>query len=376
MSASETEKLSNKYISMAIDSGAARVIQLNIDGDNLFFVNPREAGKSYYAAPEAPWHNFGGARFDVAPQKSWEETPWGKDWPPPPVLNSPREISIDGDQINLSTYEDATLLGVKVLTDISILSGSSIVNVSQSVKNLSAVQRSWANWDIVQLLAIEDESRIFVARSEKTQLENGFTVLMEPKDKSFIPILEEVSANSAVFVFGGHEFKLGFTSVTWIAFRAMERDKHVFVLMGEHDPNAQYPDGGALIQFYSSGNMPYVELEMTGPLAELKPNEVRADSFKWGVTTCTGDVLNVTDAGVVTKQISEDGQFATGAYGVFYEGIARVFQKQEGREAEIAAFHASPLRPLEIKIPIKEEKKNATYRVELHDLAGRNVGNL
>jgi hypothetical protein len=161
-------------------------------------------------------------------------------------------------------------------------------------------------------------------------------------------------------------------------------------------PGADYPERASVI-FYIDGpslilnakGMPqisrtkledapyYMEAELNSPLVTLVPGESYAFDSEWFPTRMTPHLANVTDAGVIGRELAATpvagGLRLTGFFGVFYAGrlLARLYDARGVLLKTLEATKADPLQAvsLDTTLPAPPE----TDRVSLHLLDERGL---
>jgi hypothetical protein len=166
-------------------------------------------------------------------------------------------------------------------------------------------------------------------------------------------------------------------------------------------PGADYPERASVI-FYIDGpslnlnarGMPeisrtkledapyYMEAELNSPLVTLAPGESYAFDSEWFPTRMTPHLINITDAGVIGRELVavpvEGGLRLTGFFGVFYTGrlLAHLYDARGVALKTLEAMKADPSETvsLDTTIPAPPE----TDRVSLHllDEGGLDRGSL
>lgn len=366
--------MGNGIVSITVVPEAARIISLCHGGTELLFADSKERGRVYGPGDVGEWHNFGGIRFDVAPQSAWRTTPWGMVWPPPPVLNTPRTLHQNSDGVTMrAAGRSAKDLGLEIEAYVRLVEGSTIVAVDQSIANSGGAPSCWANWAIAQLAAsmgnpiTRGNSVAFVPRAVDSKHIDGYAVQMEGPENSK-PIVIGSDDDPIKIRYNGVQWKFGFDRRSWIAFRPFESSSLLFIMVGKYDPHAVYPDDDSSVEYYAAGHLPYAELELLGPLVNLEAGARRLDPFRFAVTNATGPVRHVTNVGVVTRRLERSNATLYGGFGVFFDGTARVVGTlRTGRERVIADFEVSPEEPFEmdgVRIGRENYKK---YRIDVYD---------
>lgn len=368
--------MGNGIVSITVVPEAARILSMNYGGTELFFANREETGQVHGQDAAGEWHNFGGLRLDVAPQSGWKATPWGRVWPPPPILNMPRTLHRVGEGVVMKTAGDsANDLGLQIDAYVRLVEGSTIVAVDQTITNISGAPSRWANWAIAQLAAsmgnpiARGNSAAFVPPAPDSKHGNGYAVQMEGPAYSN-PIVVSSRDDPIKIRYNGAQWKFGFDRRNWMAFRPFEHSSLLFIMVGKYDPREAYPDDDSVVEYYAAAHMPYVELELLGPLVSLGAGAKRRDPFRFAVTNAMDPILDVTNVGVVTSRLELKDAALFGVYGVFFRGTACVVAtSRDGSEKLLSTVTVTPDVPFELDGVGTGGVKYVKYRIDVYDLS-------
>ncbi|HQC50192.1 MAG TPA: hypothetical protein PKW68_00105 [bacterium] len=372
----KTVNMDNSVAGICVSPEAGRIISYSFHcGENLLFVNRSELGK----IPEkdsAEWINFGGIRLDLAPQSFWAKSPWGKSWPPPPILNSePWSLSCYDHVIEMLSVPDLKFLGIQISVRIGLIKSSSIVRIDSTIKNITEVPLTLANWIVVQLAAISGESEIYLpAPSGDSRFSKGYSLQMG--SQSVKPaISSDISTLPVSIVYCALERKFGFDLREWIVFRKSGESEICFALWGDFDAAGSYPDDNSHIELYFSEGMPYVELEMLGLMRSVEAGGSISDNFKFAAATCSGKVVELGEWGVACEPIRIDKNSVKGRLGLFYEGFLVLSElDNNGDKVEIARLPVSPREECSLDFQLSDDISLGSILVEIEqksDLAKR-----
>jgi len=103
-----------------------------------------------------------------------------------------------------------------------------------------------------------------------------------------------------------------------------------------------------------------MELEVLGPLTQLRPGESSSLDVTWGVCICSG-VRRVTPYGVVAQEPVFDGTTIKAKFGVFYSGYLMVeYIDKNGKRTGIKnSMQVSPFGEVIIDQDIEKIKSYA-----------------
>jgi hypothetical protein len=385
--------LENRWIKLHIAPQlGGRIIQLEMDGHEFFFVNRSLAGKepdSTRLAENGRWLNFGGEKIWPAPQ-GWNSL---DQWPgpPDPVLDSgiyslAETTSDSGENGVILTSPVDNYTGLQIEKKVFLSESRSEVIVHATFCNKSKAIREWAVWPVCQMntsgIDIENQSQIICPVNPKSKFINGYKVMHGLVNNPQYQI--DPYGNMVVnyqYLVG----KIGLdTDSNWTTFLNKKSGK-VFVLMFQPHENKSYPDD-TNVQIWSQGkgmiysrnkvveyiddkelNPPYMEIELLSPLQEIQPGE--SIQFEYRMLTCTipenGEIRNVNQFGVVAaplQLVAVDDQISvTGKFGVFMEGNLKLRVKVAKASvleswSDLYQEKVSPFNGIDIEFKMNDEK--------------------
>jgi Secretion system C-terminal sorting domain len=347
--------MSNGIITHAtVPAIGGRVMQYDIGPNPCIFVNAAEAGNTYLPSLNNNWPNFGGYKTWPAPQSAWNSG----GWPPPPYLDygaySVVDTSSSDDSASVtisSQVEEWRAPGIQFLRKATIYRGTSGVKVEQTIVNHGSIAASWSVWDVTQSIAhhpgssdYENYWSYFPLNPNSVYGKSGVsyartsnawkgTVVPGVYGVQFVPDNQKIFADP---------------SDGWIVYANLS-DSTVFARTFPVFEGAQYPDNGSRASVYVSGNDPaYMEIEVTGPLADLAAG---GGSYtfteQWWAAKVLAPVIYVDSVGAIAQRLSYDrvSRLMSAKYGVFYAGFAGVvFLNSNGQIVGEGAKH--PITPL------------------------------
>lgn len=284
------------------------------------------------------WKNYGGDKTWPAPQ-GWDGA---GQWPGPPdkVLDSgPYDASGDTAEgrarVTMRSAPDART-GLCIERKLSLEAGSSQLQLDLAFENISRRAVRWSIWDVAQLdcEASGSDCRLYVPVDPKEP--RPWHILFGEENSQLQP---DFRPGLFALKYQGIVGKIGLRSPGgWLAF-ADQRTEHVLCMQFPHEPEAEYPDGGATVECWTE--MPGVptpvpidspghilEAEVLGPLRDLQPGERTDLRITWSAARCPGPVLAVRDAGCVHRPLSarREGEALRlgGVFGVFHEARAEL----------------------------------------------------
>jgi peroxiredoxin len=251
--------LSNGQVEAVIVPSIGRVMQFRFVGeDGVFWENPAVAGKPVNPASK-DWINFGGDKPWPAPQADWPKvTP--RAWPPPVGFDaSAWEATVSNHAVELVSPVDPHY-GIRVRRYIKLDPVKPIMKISTAFEKVTGEPRRVAVWVITQL---KDPEAITVPVPPNSRYAEGYN-----KQSKELP--EQFSVKNGLITLKRDPkkaTKIGNDAglLTWIG------DRYSLRITSPRVPKAEYPDNGSSAEVYTNLDpLRYVELEMLGPLKEMK----------------------------------------------------------------------------------------------------------
>jgi hypothetical protein len=255
--------LSNGKIEVIVVPAIGRVMQARFaaEEDGPFWENRALDGRKPDPA-SSDWGNFGGDKTWPAPQSDWPSvTPRG--WPPPPAFDSmPARAEIVGDTVVMTTAVDKDY-GIRAERRIRLLPDQAGFTITTTYRKVEGPPRRAGVWVITQL---KDPAGVYIQIPANTIFPSGYD---SQSDK---PPLGLAVANGTVSLRRGSKDpgKIGTDAngILWIG------PRWDLLVESPRQPGQTYPDGGSSAEVYTNPDTaPYVELELLGPLRELKPGD-------------------------------------------------------------------------------------------------------
>jgi hypothetical protein len=349
----DAERLSNGVVTLvAVPAIGGRVMAYDL-GEHAFLWNNRQLLGRLYSPEEnfgdgtlASWKNYGGAKTWPAPQGWDNDAQWHG--PPDPTLDTGRYTleESNGSAIRMRSPADPRT-GVQIVREISLSPGSSHVRMHLEMHNVSAQERRWSLWEIVQVDAAHtladgtqtynDQAWLYIPCNPASRFARGYNLMFGSPENSQWRADAGMVAVQYQFQVG----KIGVDSPAgWVAF-ANQADQYVFCQRFHYCAGEEYPDGGASVECWTTGrgeavggmdfsqpHLLHMEVEILGPLRSLPPGGSQSLDIDWCVARCPGPIVNITLAGCCHKDLLVEavgGQMrVTGVFGVFYLGQAEL----------------------------------------------------
>jgi hypothetical protein len=271
-----------------------RIVDFRLSrGENVFYVRGAEAG----GRGESHWVFRGGWRLWVAPER--KETTYALD-------NSPCQVEV----VNGSTLRVAgppqEIAGIQKSIEVSLALNEPRLHLESRIRNIGDRPRTYAPWS---LSVMRPGGRAFVPLdvgpleafdSVRRLLLWSYTEVRDPR-YTFGDRLVQINQSLVTPPPAGSsgrrddESKIGVdSSQGWAAYLLGDT---LYMKRFAHESAAQYPDGGATVEIYSSHE--FLEVENLGPLATMQPGEEIVSSEDWwlfsGVHIATEETAALND---------------------------------------------------------------------------------
>ncbi|HEY4394256.1 MAG TPA: hypothetical protein VGP64_09350 [Polyangia bacterium] len=210
---------------------------------------------------EGGWINLGGDKAWPAPQSRWEAIA-GQPWPPPKTFDAaPFSAQVRGETVEMLSAVDPAY-GLRVRRTIALDRTAPVLTVDTAYEKVEGAPIRTGVWTITQLAAPE---RLFVRLPPRSAFPGGFAQrLPDPPrmlavEGCLLGLGRDPAAKTMIASDGD--------ALLWVG---AGPDLLIETVPEAHDPGAEWPDG-AHAQIYTSSDaaLPYVELELFSPLAEL-----------------------------------------------------------------------------------------------------------
>jgi len=259
---------------LALDNGKAaavvvpsigRVMQFGIKGDEgVFWENAKLYGQladvrlPVWASKD--WINFGGDKAWPAPEGDWAPVTGRKGWRPPPGFDGmPYDASIKGGTVVLQSNVDP-FYGVSVRRRIELHPSKAELTITTTFLLEQGEPIATGVWVVTQL---RHPLGLFAPARNRSTFPEGFTVLGQGVPPSLIisnRLLSLTRATNAAYKIG-----LDTDRLLWVG------AKQTLLIESPRQTGGKYPDQGSNAEIYTNPDpLPYIELEMLGPLTALK----------------------------------------------------------------------------------------------------------
>ena len=323
---------------VAVPAIGGRIMEYKLGSHPFLWVNDAEFGKTY-DAPETEedqqWHNYGGYRVWPAPQKRWGG--------PPDPLGSTLDggkwtgkITAQGGQIGeieLVSPPDEDVTGLQITRRIQMFAGTTKVVVTDIFKNVSDEAITWSICGITQVPGslsstekFSEEARIYFPLNPDSRAPKGFWYLHTGPSDQF-QLLDDGQLMQVSY--GFETSKIGAEVADgWMAY-VDDIHQYAFVQRFEERSLSEYPDQGANVEVYTSGeDLAYMEMGTLSQLYALQPGETKSYSQQWYATSLPGPVRDTTELAAIREPLqledTAEGLQLTGELGIFAPGTLEI----------------------------------------------------
>lgn len=256
--------MDNGLVEAVVVPEIGRVMQFRFRGEEgTFWDQPELHGKS--PDPDSPeWGNFGGDKAWPAPQSEWGVVS-PRSGPPPRAFDSmpyETETACDGDAVLLVSPVDPHY-GIRVRRQVRLVPGEPEMRIRTRFEKIRGDSVKVAVWIVTQL---RDPVRVFGIATPSGSMPAGYVPLWEglPKDLHIEDSLFSLVRDPV----GGRKIGTEGGCLLWVG------REHMLLMTSTRRPDAVYADRGSSSEVWTNPDpLKYVELELLGPLAELKPGE-------------------------------------------------------------------------------------------------------
>lgn len=359
---------------VAVPAIGGRLMAYDLGEFPYLFVDPDLAGKLFSAAENqgrgalADWKNYGGDKTWPAPQGWTGPDQWPG--PPDPILDTGRyrlaDLASTGNRARVRLVSPSgSPTGIQITRAAHITAGSSRLHLHLTFANIADRPVRWSIWDVVQLradrigpdgrLTYEPGCVVTAPVNPRSRFPGGYNVMFGAADNP------QWRVERGLFV-APYQFEIGKVGLDsrggWIAF-ANTATGYAFAERFAVEPDGDYPDAGADIECWTVGrgqvatlsydeaSGPFLmETEVLSPFRHIAPGASASFDIEWGACRCDGPVLDVTDAGCITRPLAvavDAGQATlTGAFGVFDVGQLELTWLAD----DAAVLASEPLMPV------------------------------
>jgi len=380
-------QLSNGLVRVICVAGiGGRILEYSLDETNVLFIGRDELGAKPGSRRAGPHPFFGGHFARLHPERKWVAGAANRlsallfgDY-------NARPIAAQDGLVTLEMTSPPDLATRTVLKrKVELFPSSTRLRVTTTLRNAHAGAADWAIQSVVQLKGCSRRDGI----TRRDDQPSGRVRLYVPADpRGGVRVLGERASPGArqwdcaslpgilVLRYSRQLSKARVRpSVAWVAL-ADSASGCVFVQKVRCERKDILAAGPPLIPY------PLIEVSCFGPVANLRPGQETTLVEEWFACRCAEPVLDVTEAGVVSRPLSlsrgEGKLWVEGRFGVFCEGKAAVvFRNAQGKALRhLECGPVGPLEPLVLNRQVELPGGTASIALEVCDQSGKPVGNL
>lgn len=255
--------LRNALVEAVVVPSIGRIQQFRFLGEpGAFWENDALRGQ----APDpdsSEWGNFGGDKTWPAPQADWPKiTP--RAWPPPIAFDSlPLEVFVRGDVLILRSPVDPHY-GIRTERDIRLDHHRPVMTVTTTYEKVTGEPVRVGVWIITQM---PDPVAVFAPVPKPSLFADGYNRQSGDRLPAGLRIEDGLLSLTRD---RQHATKIGLDTdrLLWVG------REHMVLIESPRVPGTEYPDQQSSAEIYTNPDpLTYVELEMLGPLATLRPGD-------------------------------------------------------------------------------------------------------
>jgi hypothetical protein len=251
-------RLTNGVVEVVVVPKVGRIMRFGrVGGTNLLYEGPLTPdGHAKYGGT---WSNYGGDKMWPAPQATWG-------WPPETEYDPGNwNVTVERDAIRIWTTQPSHVTHVTLSRTIRMRANRSEVEIDNRLTNNGSGTSALAGWEICQ---VPNPSACYLPILKTPKYAQGWSVYGGENLSAWAtPEADVVRITRDPM----HSSKYGSASpAAWVS---AEVGKETVRLSSRHEPGT-FVDGGLEEQVYMSADpAAYAEIEITGPVKQLKPGQ-------------------------------------------------------------------------------------------------------
>ncbi|MCK4324038.1 MAG: hypothetical protein KAW89_05870, partial [Armatimonadetes bacterium] len=236
-------------------------------------------------------------------------------------------------EIELVSPADEDVTGLQVTRRVQMFAGTTKVVVTDIFKNVSDEAITWSICGITQVPGslsstekFSEEARIYFPLNPDSRDPKGFWYLHTGPSDQF-QLLDDGQLMQVSY--GFETSKIGAEVADgWMAY-VDDIHQYAFVQRFEERSLSEYPDQGANVEVYTSGeDLAYMEMGTLSQLYALQPGETKSYSQQWYATSLPGPVRDTTELAAIREPLqledTAEGLQLTGELGIFAPGTLEI----------------------------------------------------
>lgn len=403
----QAQQISNRWVQLVIvPQNGGRLMQVNFNGHDYFFVNPKFAGK-YIPPSQDQWFNYGGDKLWLLPEGDYDEQHWRGN---SDLLDdgpfSFRKLSDEqGCGAELIGPPDAHT-GIQFSRTIRLDPDSPHIAFRASMKNVGGHTVEWSMQSVSQYDTgnVTDPSHsnreiwAFTPANPSSGYLNRYHVRTGPAENPAATVRDD-GLFSLHYSHLAAEFWVD-SPDGWLAvvdgsshyamverFQYEERKTYpgrASVIFWTNGPHLRLSSDGVAVSDGSPGASPfYMEAEINSPMCRLRPGDVCRLETDWFPTRADSEFRGVTDAGIVTRPLRavrlENGKVRlSGSFGPFFPGklVAHFYDEHGSSTGTLPLADISPTDLAVLDMETGPQGKPTRVSLHLEDQGGLDRGAL
>lgn len=288
------------YRVVVVPAIGGRIMEYSVNGRGPVWTNENLAGKVQPLDPKA-WANYGGYKTWPAPQSRWG-------WPPDPLLDAaPATVTpwqVNGRLVGLRIVgQESPKAGIRFEKWVRLDPQTGRLTLRQTMRALSrnTAPVRWGVWDITQ---VESRGRVVVPLDPKSRHEGGVYFYDEKAKQSDQWKIRDglllIENKNQVSKYGVE------TNRGWMAW--LDGSLAYVKRFPRMKAGQEYPDQYSIAQIYThSSDLPYTEMEVAGPLVNLKSGETTHLNEEWRLVRLPKPVRTDADALAAIRILEKAG---------------------------------------------------------------------
>lgn len=256
-------RLQNDHVEAIVVPAVGRVMSFRFRGGaNVFWEDLSLAGQRGDPTGKQ-WVNFGGDKTWPAPEAEWKNYTKYPQWMPPPGFDALPAVARAGHGDIVLTMPIDPFYGVRATRRISLVANEPAMTIATTFERVSGEPSKIGIWVITQFT---NPAAVYVPVRADSMFPGGYFSFRPTAwpQLGTAPGVVKLTRDPA----GSHKLGADADRMLWMS------DDVACLVTSERVTGAEYPDRGASAEVYTNPDpKKYVELEMLGPLAVMKPGD-------------------------------------------------------------------------------------------------------
>jgi hypothetical protein len=294
-------RMSNGHAAVSVVPAAGgRVLEFSLDGQQALWVNPALQGK-LFPVPKRPtswndWRNYRGYKLWPAPESLWPKKVG--DGPDPFLDGGAASVEVLPQRGLRLTGAPSLDMGLLFVRELEMDPRTGVLTVRQRMRNIGTRPVEWSIWDVTQIPA---PAWVCFPANPHSPHRNGILPLgagqNQWKNEGGLIITE----------YQGVSGKIGADSPAgWMV--GVAGDLATIKRFPKRRAGASYPDQGSTVEVYTSDKtLPYIEMEVLGPLVRLEPGEETSYSETWALAKLSHPIRQRADVPAAVAELRSRG---------------------------------------------------------------------